>query len=63
MLFFVINYVQFNLGKSFLIYKSLYAPKILQDIVESGLKIPFLTISPKIYLPDNKSSMIPEQRP
>ena len=71
---FVINYVQFNLGNSppnfegrlqyhSGFYKSLNAPKPVQDIVESGLKIPFLTIPPKIYLPNNKSSIIRERRP
>ena len=67
---FVKNYVHYNLGLEdpkitgrlkahSQFYRTLNAPKNVQDIVEHGFKIPFLNHPPKMFFPNNKSSMIP----
>ena len=68
---FVQNYVKFNLGtenplivgrlKHFSeFYKDIGSPQSVLELVQHGLKIPFLNHPPKIFLPNNRSATRPE---
>lgn len=70
---YTINYINYQLGiekpiitgrlnAHLKFWKQINAPKPVLDIIENGVKIPFIKNPPPIYLPNNKSALLPENR-
>ena len=71
--FYIENYVNYILGKTNPIivgrlshhvkfWKELNAPEWILDIIKDGFKVPFIKNPPKIFLPNNKSAILPEHK-